>query len=123
MFELAATLVNLAATEGGWTKRLDGLNGPISGYSVGGNPRIPEKVIHGWRNVPGPALVYVVARYLENAWNTGAGYTGGWVNPEDDSLVLDAPSIVKDLKLAKALGKHQGETAIFDIANGETIYL
>lgn len=48
---------------------------------------------------------------------------GGWLNPDNRQFYFDATIIVNDLETAIELGRANKQLAIFDFANGETIYL
>lgn len=121
-WDLAAEMYKRAGDNGGWTMTTDGGSAPDDGYSVGGNPSVPEWVIPDFRDMPGPFVVQQIARYLENISNAGGGWSGGWVR-DDGALVLDSPTIVTEREAAIALGRKRGEDAIYCLHTGETITL
>ena len=121
-WELAAKLYKRAGDDGGWTISAESDFSPEYGYSVGGNPSVPEWVIPDFRDMPGPFVVQQIARYLENISNAGGGWSGGWVR-DDGALVLDSPTIVSEREAAIALGSERGEDAIYCLHTGETITL
>ena len=121
-WDLAAEMFKRAGDDGGWTMTTDGCSAPDDGYSVGGNPSVPEWVIPDFRDMPGPFVIQQIARYLENISNAGGGWSGGWVR-DDGALVLDSPTIVTEREAAIALGRKRGEDAIYCLHTGETITL
>lgn len=48
---------------------------------------------------------------------------GGWYNTENDKFYFDATIIVKDLEVAKELGRINKQIAIFDLTNLNEIML
>ena len=50
-------------------------------------------------------------------------YVGVWTNPESGVMYLDRSVWVADLDTAIALGKQQGQLAIWDIANETEVWL
>lgn len=120
---LASRLTHHAAKFGGWTHRIDMDISPDYGWSVGGDPAVPEHVIPGWRNLPGPVLLQFVGDHLQVVRNAGRGITGGWAR-EDGALVLDSPTIILTSEAdAIALGRERGEDAIYCLHTGETTIL
>lgn len=121
-WDLAAKMYKRAGDNGGWTMSVETGISPEYGYSVGGNPSVPEWVIPDFRDMPGPFVIQQITRYLENITNAGGGWSGGWVRG-DGALVLDSPSILTDRGAAITLGRERGEEAIYCLHIGETITL
>lgn len=121
-WDRAAEMYKRAGDDGGWTISAENDVSPEYGYSVGGNPSIPEWIIPDFRDMPGPFVIQQIARYLENITNAGGGWSGGWVD-DDGALVLDSPVIVTDRGAAIALGREREEDAIYCLHTGETITL
>lgn len=113
----------------------------LTGVIVNGGATVPA--FHGQRQ---PRSGYVVAvpgheyRTNPDRWDTEEqeeelqlwtsehraslawyGYAGSW--RDGDSIVLDVVQVIGERAAAVALGRQRGEEAIFDLANGETIYV
>lgn len=121
-WDIAAEMYKRAGNDGGWTMCIDGDSDPDHGHSVGGNPSVPELVIPGFRDMPGPLVIQQITRYLDKITSTGGGWSGGWVR-DDGALVLDSPSIIVEREAAIALGREREEDAIYCLHTGETITL
>lgn len=122
MIDMVSDLLNRAAYDGGWTVDITDNSVPTRGYSVGGHPDIPEWILPGWNNLPGPFLFQEIGKYLAMINRAGGVYSGGWIN-DQGALVLDSPSIVPDLHTAEFLGRERGETAIYCLHTDDTITL
>lgn len=121
-WDLAAEMFKRAGRDGGWTLYAFQAAGPKYGYSVGGNPYVPEWIVPDFRDMPGPFVIQQIATYLENIVRTGETWSGGWVR-DDGVLVLDSPSILQTREAAIRLGHDRGEQAIYCLHTGETITL
>lgn len=119
--EMASDVLRQASKNGGWTMDIHSADDPDHGYSVGGNPDVPEWIIPGWRNTPGPVLIQTVTDYLHNIDRAGQSISGGWES--EGTLYLDAPTILESRSQAIALGRSRGEQAIYCLHTGETIEL
>lgn len=121
-WDLAAEMFKRAGRDGGWTLYAFQAAGPKYGYSVGGNPYVPEWIVPDFRDMPGPFVIQQIATYLENIVRAGETWSGGWVR-DDGVLVLDSPSILQTREAAIRLGHDRGEQAIYCLHTGETITL
>lgn len=122
VWDIAVDMYNRAGNSGGWTMNIHALIDPDHGYSVGGNPKVPEWIIPGWRGIPGPAVVQQIARHIRNIDRADQELSGGWVD-DDGVLYLDSPTILESRSQAVALGRERGERAIYCLHTGETITL
>ena len=122
VWEMAAEMFKRAGNDGGWTMEIHEVIDPDHGYAVGGNPEVPEWVIPGFRNLPGPFTIQQISRYIGNIDSADQEVSGGWVR-DDGALVLDSPTILESRSQAIALGRERGEQAIYCLHTGETITL
>ena len=122
VWDIAVDMYNRAGNSGGWTMNIHETIEPDHGYSVGGNPKVPEWTIPGWREIPGPAVIQQIARYLRNIDKADQELSGGWVD-DDGVLYLDSPTILESRNQAVALGRERGEEAIYCLHTGETTTL
>lgn len=122
VWDMGAEMLKRAAEDGGWTMTIHDTTDPDHGYSVGGNPKVPEWIIPSFRDMPGPFIIQQISRYIGNIDNADEEFSGGWVS-EDGTLYLDSPTILESRSQAVALGRRRGEQAIYCIHTGETIIL
>lgn len=92
---------------------------PATGYVVASG-QVPETVhVLAAHDVFDHALAFVDAHRALLAWPNR--YVGAWVDGR--RFVLDVVEIHAERAHALALAVARGETAIFNLATGETIYL
>ena len=122
-WELAAKMYKRAGDDGGWTMDIHEISEPDYGYSVGGNPKVPEYVIESMHYKPGPLIIRLISEYIRRIDNADEEFSGGWYRERDGALVLDCPTILESRSQAVALGRARGEDAIYCLHTGETITL
>lgn len=119
MKEVPHTLARIALTSindtGGFSLNAN-LVPPISGYMVSRK---------GMELKTNPAVGNIEA-YLSRYWNMvneSSLFFGGWIDETDGTLYLDVSENVQDKDVAMRLAFARGQLAIYDVENGESIYL
>lgn len=123
VWEMSAEMLKRAGKDGGWTMAVHDTTDPDHGYSVGGNPKVPEYVIESMHYKPGPLIIKLISGYIRMIDNADEEFSGGWYRERDGALVLDCPTILESRSQAVALGRERGEDAIYCLHTGETITL
>jgi len=87
---------------------------PSGGYMVGGV--VPSAICKT------QDMEDFLARFLvEHEDAVESAYLGTWI--EGDTVYIDVAENVPDLETAVRLGRQRGEKAIYDVANGRSIYV
>lgn len=108
---------NVKANGGVTTDRYGNITTLGSGYMVGGV--VPSYVV----NYTGTDVAYTLAWYAAKHWqelSKDNRYVGAWV--EDNTLYLDVSERVEGLKNALGLALYRGELAVWDNAEGTSVY-
>ena len=84
-----------------------------SGYSVGGDPVVPEIRVAGVTGLSHSVIHGALKFYADLAAFHGRETMGGWVHEGD--LYLDAPTIYSDGDEAGAVARERGELAYFHL--------
>lgn len=119
---IAGSLVTLGLWEHGGTVNWKGQNADYLrvGYVVGG--KYPTLVLPVPRN--GDEVLAAIVK-VEDWYRTHAGlddaFTGSWEHAGE--LYFDFVDVIDTLPFALALAAKQGQAAVWDLANGEEIYV
>lgn len=110
---------NLLRSNGGFSLDKDN-NAPTSGYMV--SLEGLEVIVDNFDTLSEEDINKACEWYRPQAQlKSESTYFGAWV--DDNKLYLDLSLNIQDLDVAKAFGYANNQRAIYDVDNGESIYL
>ncbi len=112
------TTVQTDWSQGGFTQTIDGMTPPLAQSSYAVSLAGREREFASPPSVP-DLLDYIATNY--QALVRPQHYFGGWL--DGGHYYLDCTVVVKDLDSALAMARANGQKAIYDLAEAETIYV
>lgn len=110
--DLATALID-GKVDGFTVNVVFGMTPMTEGFSVGGNPEVPEVRLKDVRNMHHGLLADALEFYARNVRIFGEAIMGGWVHEGD--LYLDAPTIYFDGEEAERVSRERKQLAYFDL--------